>query len=259
MNICENIRPGFEVYLLLWFLTIWVPILLFTNYRINCILIFIEWLEILYMMFSFIPIIGDELRNYFSYFPFLSLNIQGCVDMIRNHFNFHLNDSNSQFIEEYPELLITLPIFLIFLSCDLKLPIKLDKIFRSKSFFMIWIQLIIQLTTIWAINNVIYSWNFISFLSISSFILSLLFLFTIIIFYYCWVINNSNNWVIWVNCGLMMKIKKSSFALQSFHSESLQNYIIASHLRKIILIIFWIFNLKGYLLLFYIGKTMIIF
>ena len=255
MNICENISPGFEVYLLLWFLTIWVPVLLFTNYRFNCILIFIECLEILYMMFSFIPIIGDELRNYISYFPFLSLNIQGCVDMLRNNFNFEINDNNSQFIEKYPELLIAFPIFLVSLSCDLKLPIKLNKIFRNSSFFMIWIHLIIQLTTISAINNVIFSSKFISLLSISSFISSLFFLFMLIIFYYCWVINNNNNWAIWMNCGLMMKIKESSFVLQNFQSESLQNYIIANHFRKIILIIFWIFNLKGYLLLFYIGKS----
>ena len=255
MNICENIRPGFEIYLLFWFLIIWIPVLLFTNYRLNCILIFIECLEILYLMFSFIPIIGDELRNYFRYFPFLSLNIQGCIDMIRHDFIFEIKDSNSQFIEKYPELLIVLPVFLISLSCDLKLPDKLNKFFRNKSFFMIWIHLIIQLTTICAINNVIYSSKFISFLSISSFIWSLFFLFMIIIFYYCWVINNNNNWAIWMNCGLMMKIKESSYVLQNFHSESLQNYIIVNHLRKIILVIFWDFNLNGYLILFYIGKS----
>ena len=148
-DIWENDKPSLEVYLLFWFIIIWVIMILFTNYRINSILVFIESLEVMYLKFSFAPIVGDELKIYFSHLSFLSFNIQGCIDLFKNNFN---GENNTQFVEKYPEFLIILPVFWIYLSWKLNLPYKLIKIFRNKWFFMIWIYLIIPFITIWAIK-----------------------------------------------------------------------------------------------------------
>ena len=202
-----EIRTEFEVKLLFTFILFWIPIWLFTNYRFNVILTFIEGMQIMYIMFAFFPSISPSFKIYFENYNYLSFSVRDIITSFQKLIDSSYSTNNiknySKVLNIFPEAVVFLIIFLLVVLLLMKKKhICLFKIWRKSSLFSVWLFLIIKFLSLSIILNL---WTFYeakSLFDAASIICSIILWIWITLYYYWWILNYKREWMLWKRYAL---------------------------------------------------------
>ena len=253
-----NDRNEFEAILLLGFLLLWIPILVWTNYRFNVILIFIDSMQLMYTIFAFLPSIGSSFQNYFSNYIYLSFSGRDFIKAFKQPFlqDYSTINKNSynQIIYSYPETVIFLIIYILMVWFQSRYHSFIKRRLRQGSIFLIWLSFVFQffwfsiICNIWMYNKPK------SMLDIISLVFAIfLFIWSILSFYW-WILHNSNDWMLWAKITILRNARENFIIFDNMKSEYYLKIYIITHIRKLIIWIFLITGVNGYLIFLYIGK-----
>ena len=248
----------FEVYLLYWFIVIWIPISIFTKYRLNVITVFLEDIQIMYALFALLPSIGNDFRIYFESYVFMTFGVRDFIYGFQRAILFNFNhvslEDYSKLIYAFPEVIFVLITFIILAILRNKWILIILKIYIIK-FIMISTFLKLQFLYLTIFFNILklLEAESLSLLDAISIIFCILFLLVMVWWVYCWVIHKQIKWYFCTNFVIFEEVK-----LLSIISDPKQkNYIkftIVNQARKLVIWVLLIIGVKGFFVYVYIGN-----
>ena len=251
-------KIDFEVYLLFWFIIIWIPIWIFTSYRFNVIIMFLQSTQIMYALFAFLPSIGAEFQIYFKNYMFLSFGARDFWIFIKilifESYDSRAIDDYDKVIYSFPEVIFIIILFIILNSRQNKWSFESKWKWRIKSLFFVWAFLIYQFLSISIFKNLITSFSFSSLTDTLSVLLSVILLIWGILFVHCWIFNHKSKWFLWQRLIVFQRIRISMSTFIEIKQEYFTKFFLANLAKRLLICAFLIINVNGYMLFVYIGK-----
>ena len=218
---------------------------------------FFESLQIMYVLFAFIPSIGADFQIYFKSFRYLSFASR---DFIYELKRFILRDITEISKEDYKELLLSFPdivivltIFSVLMIMQIKWRLCFISNIRFGSFILTWIFLSFQFLSLSLFNNIIQFYKIHDILGIISIIASIIIWVLITLYTYWWIVNRQIKCYLWSRLNIFERLKSYSI-FEEIKSDNFWIFFISNQSRRLVILIFIFIGVKGYILFLYIGK-----
>ena len=211
----------------------------------------------MYALFAFLPSIGEDFNIYFKSFQYLSFGWRDFVytlnRLIFNKFTDLNKEDYSTLLYAFPDTFLFLLILIIMVMLQSKWKFCSNLCDRICFFILKWIELSFQFLGLSILNNLFLFYKINSIYDLISIALWIILLTSIILYMHWWVINFNRKW--WL-CSkfIFYEYLKRFTVFNDLNEESLLIFFYTRKIRKIIILIFILIGIRGYILFAYIGK-----
>ena len=223
------------------------------------IIMLFESLQIMYILFAFLPSIGTDFQTYFKSFQYLSFGGRDIFLWIKR---LLIGEQTEISKENYNELVFSFPDITIILLASLTIMIiqfkwrrwAINNI-RISSFIKTWIFLCLQFLSLSIFNNILLFHKIHDMLGAISILSSIIIGILIAMYIYWWIINRQSN------CYICSKLEffewlKNIPIFEEIKSENFRIFLISNQIRRLVILVFIQIGIEGYLLFVYIGKQL---
>ena len=172
--------------------------------------------------------------------------------MLDKYIDLNKEDYSTLFYA-FPDTILFLLMLIIMFILRSKWKFCINLCDKMCSFIIKWIELSFQFLGLSMLSNLFLFYKINSIYDLISIGLWIILLTSIILYMHWWIINFNKKWWLCSNIIFCKYLKKLT-AFNDLNEESVLIFFYTRKLRKIIILIFIIIGIRGYLLFIYIGK-----
>ena len=170
-----------------------------------------ESLQIMYILFAFLPSIGTDFQTYFKSFQYLSFGVRDIFLWIKRLLIGEKTEISKEDYNElvfsFPDITIVLLVSLIIMIIQIKWRRWFISSIRISSFILTWIFLSFQFLSLSIFSNIRLFYKIHDMLGSISIISSIIIGILIAMYTYWWIINRQSNCCIWSMLEIFERLK----------------------------------------------------